>query len=306
MIPGWMAFLLILCMCLAVWALVTLARRLRLRSGLGAVEGQVVVITGASRGIGRSLALAFAQRGASLVLAARSEADLRATAQACEAVNPRVETLIVPTDVTDGKQLRALARAAKEHFGHIDILVNNAGIREGGAFTEIDPLILRKLIEVNLLAAMTLTQQILPDMIRQGKGQIVNMASAAGRVAEPYFVLYGSSKHGLIGFGDGLRRELAGTGVRVLTVSPGFINTDMVSDIGPVYRRMGFPMNPPEYVARRTLEGIVLECREIKIGWLETLAGYVNALAPKVIDLYWRVLMPQDFPEAAARQRTES
>ena len=284
-----------------VGVLVRLVRRRRLAARLG---GKVVIITGASRGIGRALAHAFAQRGASLVLAARHRDDLEAVAAECRAIPLCGDVLTVPTDVTDEAHLEHLVTATLERFGHVDILVNNAGVRIGGAFTDLDPQSLRRQMEVNLLAAMRLTQMVLPIMLKRGEGWIVNVASQAGRHAEPYFVAYGASKHGVIGFSEGLRRELAGTGVRVLTVSPGFADTEMVTAIGPVYRRMGFPMIPPQRVARRTVEGILLGLPEVNIGWLETLGGYASVFAPRLADLYWRVFMPPDFPQAAARQRS--
>jgi short-subunit dehydrogenase len=289
---------------LGMWAAAAFVRRRRAaRSSFFAAK--VVLITGASRGIGRALAREFARRGAHLVLAARNVEEVQATAAECTALNPRIETLIVPTDVTDEAQRARLVQAALDRFDCIDILVNNAGIRQGGAFDALGPQRMRRQVEVNLLAAMHLTQLVLPAMLARGRGHIVNIASQAGRHAEPYFVTYGASKHGLIGFSEGLRREVGPQGVRVLTVSPGFTGTDMVTEIGPVYRRMGFPMIPVERVAQRTLEGIVLGLPEVNIGLLETLGGYLSVFAPRLADLYWRYLMPRDFPHAAARQFSE-
>lgn len=287
-----------------VGVLARLIRRRRLAARADYFTGKVAIITGASRGIGRALAHAFTQRGASVVLAARSADDLEVVAAECRAIPLCGEVLTVPTDVTDEAHRERLVATVLERFGRVDILVNNAGVRIGGAFLDLEPEVLRRQLEVNLLAAMRLTQMVLPTMLKRGEGWIVNIASQAGRHAEPYFVTYGASKHGVIGFSEGLRRELAHTGVRVLIVSPGFTDTDMVTAIGPVYRRMGFPMIPPQRVARRTLEGILLSLPEVNIGWLETLGGYASVLVPRLADLYWRVFMPRDFPQAAARQRS--
>lgn len=282
-----------------------LIRWLRLIARAGYFTGKVVLITGASRGIGRALAHAFAARGARLVLAARNQDQLNTVADECRSINPHIEILIVPTDVTDEAQRENLVRAAIERFGQIDILVNNAGIRQGGALLEQSREAIRLHIEANLMSAVWLTYQVLPHMISRGQGYIVNIASAAGRHTEPYFIAYGVSKHGLIGFGEGLRREMAAKGIRALTVNPGFTGTEMTSQIGPVYRRMGFAMIPPERIARRTLEGILLRKPEVNIGWLEAFGGYASVLAPRIADLYWRLLMPREFPEAAARQHSE-
>ena len=290
---------------LGVWGLSRALRRWRLDTHRGYFEGKVVLITGGSRGIGRVLARAFAQRGASVALAARSVEQLEQVAAECEALNPCVETLIVPVDVTSEAELDYLVEETLARFGRIDVLVNNTGIRHGGAVAELDPDDIRRQIEVNLLAAISLTRRVLPAMLRRGRGCIVMMSSAAGRHTEPYFVPYGISKHGLTGFAEGLRRELAGSGVRVLTVSPGFTDTDMVTEIGPVYQRMGFPMIPPERVARRTLDGIVLGAVEVNLGTIETFGGYVSVLLPRLADLYWQVFAPRDFKDAARRQGAE-
>jgi short-subunit dehydrogenase len=197
-----------------VWGLSRLARIARLDAAQGALAGRVVVITGASRGIGRALAHEFAVRGARIVLAARSEDQLNAAAGECERIRPGVETLVVPADVTVEADRQRLIDAAIRHFGRIDVLVNNAGIIQGGALHETGLDFLRDTLEVNLMAMMRLTQIALPAMIERGSGQIVLMASATGRHAMPFFIPYSTSKYGLIGFGEGLRRELAGTGVR--------------------------------------------------------------------------------------------
>ncbi|HEC22598.1 MAG TPA: SDR family NAD(P)-dependent oxidoreductase [Chloroflexi bacterium] len=287
------------------WALSRLIRHLRLGAAQGYFEGKVVVITGASRGIGRALAHAFAAQGANLVLAARNERQLLDVAAECEAITPSIRALVVPTDVTVEAQLENLVNTALERLGRIDILVNNAGIIQGGEFVALGRESVRKQVEVNLLAVMRLTQLALPAMLSQGEGHIVNMASAAGRHTVPYFVTYGTTKHGLIGFSEGLRRELAGTGVRVLSVNPGFTESDVVAAIRDTLRRMGFKILSPEYVARRTLEAIILQQPEVNIGLLETVGGWGSALFPRITDLFWRIVPPPDFAEKAAQQRTE-
>jgi len=265
----------------------------------------VVVITGSSRGIGRALAHAFAAQGARVVLAARTLTELEDVAAECRFYNPALDPLIVPTDVTDESHLARLVDQTLDHFGRIDILVNNAGIRQGGAFTAIPPESIEQQIEVNLLAAVHLTRLALPSMLERGSGHIVNIGSAAGRHTEPYFVAYGTSKHGLAGLSEGLRRELSPHGIHVMLVAPGFTDTAMVDEIGPVYHRVGFPMIPVQRVARKTLEGILLRHPEVNLGWLETFGGYVSKLFPALADRYWKVFMPRDFPAAAKRQYTD-
>jgi len=290
---------------LGFFALNRLMRRVRLDAQENYFFGRVVLITGASRGIGRALAHAFAAQGARVVLAARNQDELKDVAAECNYYNPALDPLVVPTDVTDVAQLTRLVDRALNHFGRIDILVNNAGIRQGGAFASLSPQAIDQHLEVNLLAAVHLTRLALPSMLERGSGYIVNVGSAAGRHTEPYFVAYGTSKHGLAGLTEGLRRELAPRGIHVMLVAPGFTDTAMVDEIGPVYRRMGFPMIPVERVAHKTLEGILLHHPEVNLGWLETFGGYVSKLFPALADLYWKIFMPRDFPAAAKRQYTD-
>ncbi len=287
------------------WLASWLVRCVRLMTQPDYFEGKIVLITGASRGIGRELALAFAERGAHLALAARSQDQLLAVASECGARRLGVQTLTVPTDVTDEAQLQRLVRAVLDRYGRIDILVNNAGILQGGALLDIGPDSIRKHLEVNVLAAMRLTQLVLPYMLQQNSGHIVNLASEAGRVAVPFMIPYSVTKHALIAFGDGLRRELVGTGVHVLTVSPSFTDTDLIAEASKAWRRMGFRMLTAGFVAQRTLAGIVTGTHEVRFGLLERFGGWVNSSFPRLVDLYWLVLAPRNLREIVSRQKTE-
>ncbi|MBN1120873.1 MAG: SDR family NAD(P)-dependent oxidoreductase [Anaerolineae bacterium] len=301
MSPTTIVLLIVLGIIAAAVIIPWLVNRIRLIANPGFYQQKVIMITGASRGIGRELALSFAAHGANLVLAARSVDELHAVAAECREKHPDTDILIIPTDVTEKAQLQNLVDSALKHFGQIDILINNAGIRQGGQFVEST----MKELEVNLVAPLNLTQIALPGMFERHAGTIVNIASAAGRLAEPHFVMYGVSKHGMIGFGDGLRRELYGTRVRVITVKLDFINTDMVTEIGPSYRRMGMPMLSTKRVARRVLSGIALGKNYINVGWLSSFAAQIGVIAPWVIDIYFRLFMPKEFAEAAKRQFSE-
>jgi short-subunit dehydrogenase len=288
------------------WGLSQLVRIARLDAARDALAGQVIVITGASRGFGRAMAHEFAVRGARIALAARSVDQLKAVAGECERIRPGVETLVVPADVTVEADRQNLIDEVIRQFGRVDVLVNNAGIIQGGALHEMGRDFVRDTLEVNLMAMMRLTQIALPAMVTRGSGQIVIMSSASGRHAMPFFIPYSTSKYGLMGFSEGLRRELEGTGVRVLLVTPGYAETDVVASMKPVYERMGFRMIPPERVARMTVEGILLGRAEVKIGFVEAAGGIINQIAPGLADLYWRFVVPRRaFREAARAQRTE-
>ncbi|MGB9604478.1 MAG: SDR family NAD(P)-dependent oxidoreductase, partial [Bryobacteraceae bacterium] len=176
-------------------------------------EGKVVLITGASEGIGAACAHAFRRRGALLSLAARSREKLEAVGGA--------DALITTADLRDGEARRRVIERTLERYGRLDILVNNAG---AGLYTpsrQTLPELVRDLFELNFFAALDLIQKAVPAMLGQGGGMIVNVSSIAGKVTFPWLTLYCASKYALNALSDGLRMELAGTGIRVLTVCPG-------------------------------------------------------------------------------------
>ncbi len=280
----------------------SLTRYLRRKQVLDAnptfFQNKVVVITGGSRGLGRALAHAFASQKAHLVLAARTEDRLRAVADECKAIYPGIETLVVPTDVTDESQLQRLVQSTLEQFGRIDVLVNNAGITHGGSFHEAEFDVLQRIIDINLLSVMRLTQLVVPVMLRQGSGQIINMSSILGRHAFPYVAAYSASKYGLIGFGESLRRELMGADVHVLTANIGFVKTDMVNEeVQKLLRRYGVFSMRPEYVAQRILAAAILRQPEINIGGIEFATEWIARFSPRLADYMWYKLTPPELPE---------
>lgn len=280
-------------------------QRLRLRANTRYYEGKVVLITGASRGIGRVLAHALAEAGAHLVLAARDQQQLLAVASECGAIRLGVQTLVVPTDISREEDLNNLVRMTLDRFGRIDILINNAGILEGGAFHQMSLPSIKRQIDVNLVGTMLLTRLVLPHMLARKHGDVVVMSSHAGRVSFPFFTPYTTTKYALRGFANNLRPELAGSGISITAVYPGFVDTEMVEETQSVARRMLLRILPAEEVARRTLQAIQLARAEVHFGWLETFGGWVAAAAPRLIDLYWRVLAPRDFAQIAERQRSK-
>jgi NAD(P)-dependent dehydrogenase (short-subunit alcohol dehydrogenase family) len=191
------------------------------------LAGNVTLITGASRGIGRAIALRLAQAGAATVLAARTAADLLQVAETIRTVG--VETLVVPTDVTKEEQLEALVSAALTRFGHIDILVNNAG---GGPPRA--PVVKARVAEwewtlrTNLWATMILTKLVLPSMIERRRGAIVNLCSLAGLTGKAGEAAYAAAKFGVRGFSQSLFEEVRGHGIKVSTICPGYVDTALI------------------------------------------------------------------------------
>ena len=190
-----------------------------------AYAGKTVVLTGASSGIGKALAIALAPQRAKLVLAARDGKALAAVAAECESRG--AQALAVPTDVADEKACRALIDRAVEAFGGLDVLVNNAGASMMARFDEMTDLaVFESLVRVNYLACVHLTHRALPHL-KKSRGQVVAVASLAGLTGVPTRTGYAASKHAVIGFFDSLRIELAGTGVGVTIVAPDFVVSEI-------------------------------------------------------------------------------
>jgi short-subunit dehydrogenase len=267
-----------------------LARYLRPMQSVVTLNGAVVVITGASSGIGRAYAEAFAKRGARLVLAARRSELLDEVRLAIEPYTADVITML--TDVTNVADLRRLFEQTMQHFGRIDVLINNAGYDVGGSLYSISLEDIRTMVRTNLEAPIALTQLMLPIMLAQRAGKIVNVSSIAGRIAQAGSTPYSSSKHGLMGFSDGLRRELFGTGVDVITVLPSWTRTDLVT---PEIRERVGKIDEPAIIAERTIEGMLRGEHEIVFGDFLTRFGvFIERHCPALVDVYWRSeLSPQ-------------
>jgi short-subunit dehydrogenase len=189
------------------------------------LAGRRIILTGASEGIGRALALALAAQGARVALAARDAARLEEVARECRARGG--ETLVVPTDITNEVDCGWLVEQTLQSFAGIDIVVHNAGITMWSRFDELTDLsIFERILEVNYLAPVRLTALTLPHL-KQSKGLIVGIASLAGLTGVPERSGYAASKHALIGFLDSLRIELRGSGVDVSVIAPDFVVSEI-------------------------------------------------------------------------------
>jgi NADP-dependent 3-hydroxy acid dehydrogenase YdfG len=183
-----------------------------------------VVVTGASSGIGEATALAFAHRGARVVVAARRTERLDDLVRRIERTGARA--VAATCDVTEPAQLETLRVLTEEAFGPPDILVNSAGLRGGGDFTKLSYEDIEHHVRVNLLGVIYGTRAFLPGMMARGKGHVVNIASLAGRFATPGNPLYGATKHGVVAFSEALHYEAEARNVRITSVNPGFVDTE--------------------------------------------------------------------------------
>jgi 3-oxoacyl-[acyl-carrier protein] reductase len=199
------------------------------------LDGKTAVVTGGGRGIGRSVALGLAEEEMRLVLAARSEAEIDVVAE--EIREDGGEALAVPTDVRETKDVARLFERARERFGQVDLLVNNAGTNANGRLWELTDEEWERVVDVNLNGAFRCAREALAGgMVEREAGTIVNVGSLAGKVGFPGTSAYGASKHGLQGLTNTLAKELKDTEVRVSTVCPGQVATDLTDDIAAVDR----------------------------------------------------------------------
>lgn len=210
---------------------------------MSALEGKRALVTGASRGIGRAIALAFAAAGADLVLAARTQGELETLAAEVRALGR--DCLVLPADLRQPAQIAALAGAALA-AGPVDILVNNAGVGSWAPVAELTLDDYETMFDVNVRAIFLLTQALLPAMRAQGRGHVITIASTSSRWAYPEGTLYCASKFAVLGFSEALARELRLEGIRVTAILPGQVNT-YLGGSGPESWEAG--MLEPEDVA---------------------------------------------------------
>jgi len=250
---------------------------------------QSIIITGASSGIGRELALQLARQGAQLTLAARQTDLLEKLAVECR--NLGGQAIVVPTDVSDRGQCEALVNKAVKTYGKIDTLVNNAGITMWSLFEEVTDLdIFEKIMQVNYLGSLYCTYFALP-YLKQTKGRLVAISSLTGKAGVPTRSGYAASKHAMVGFFDSLRVELKGTGVSVTIVYPGFVDTGVQARaFGPDGRPLG--VNPlqmdkimtTEDCAHLTIKAMAARRREEVMTLRGKLGQWIKLVAPALVD----------------------
>lgn len=193
---------------------------------VAALSGRHVLVTGASRGIGASIALALAAEGAKVSLLGRDAARL---AEVAAGAGGTGRALAIAADVTEAAAVRAAFATARRQFGPVHILINNAGQAAAAKFTETDEALWNRIIGVNLTGTYLCTRQAVPDMLQAGFGRIVNIASIAGLRSAAYISAYATSKHAVIGFTRSLALEYATRNITVNAVCPGYTDTDMVT-----------------------------------------------------------------------------
>jgi short-subunit dehydrogenase len=251
--------------------------------------GRTVLITGASTGIGRALALELAHRGACLALNARDAGRLGETAGACEAAG--AEVLAVPGDVTRPEDCRAMVARTVERFRGLDALVNNAGMTMWARFDALADLApLERLLAVNYLGAAHVTAAALP-YLKNSRGLIVAVASIAGLTGVPERTGYAASKHAMVGFFESLRIELRGSGVDVTIVAPDFVKSELHKGaLGADGRPLGLsPMDEPHIMTSEQCARLIVGAMRRRQRLLITsrrgrLGRWARLLAPALVD----------------------
>ncbi|MFD6244117.1 SDR family NAD(P)-dependent oxidoreductase [Streptomyces roseolus] len=248
--------------------------------------GPVVVVTGASSGIGRGVAQALAARGADVVLAARTERTLTAVARECERLGGRV--LVVPTDVSDEAAVQDLVSRAVGRFGHIDAWVNAAAVWSYGRFEDTPGPVFRQIVNTTLFGQVHAARAVLPQFRSQGHGVLVNVGSLYGRLSSPYVSPYVTAKWGLLGFSEVLRQELRDApGIAVCSVLPGAVDTPIHRHAANYVGRRIRPLPPvtsPERVVAAVVRAVDRPRREIVVGRTQRVGIWAHRLVPGLYD----------------------
>jgi len=247
----------------------------------------VLIITGASSGIGAAVARLFAQEGYRVSLAARRLDRLEAIAEEIEAQGG--QALAVQADLSNYEDIQKLIAATLAHYHQVDVLVNNAGFGRLKWLEELDPETdIQAQLQINLVATILMAREVLPHMIEHRAGHIINMASLGGFVANPTYTIYSASKFGVRGFTEALRREVGVYGVYVSGIYPGAVKTEFKQHTG-INRKTGqtTPASlrlEPEEVAQAILKVVNHPRREVIIPWQMRFTVWMNHFFPGIVD----------------------
>jgi short-subunit dehydrogenase len=271
-------------------------------------KGKVVIVTGASSGIGEATAREFGKEGSKVVLAARRVDRLEALAKEIDAMSTGAQTLVVQADLSRLEDIQSLITKTLEKFGRIDVLVNNAGFGRLDWLENLDPVKdIESQFDVNVLGVIQTTRQALPVMIKQRSGHIINMCSMAGLVATPTYTIYAACKHAVHGFSEALRREVKPWGIDVSMIYPGGVTTEFGAHAG-IKRKTNattprFMLLTAEQVGQEVVN-LVRNPRAMRIiPWLWTFTVWMNRNFNSFVDYTTinRFTIPERAEELKAR-----
>lgn len=246
------------------------------------LNNKIILITGASSGIGALMATTFAARGAIPVLTARSINKL-------EHISSQIpsEHAVFPLDVTDAVQIDSVVRQIVERFGRIDILLNNAGYGIFATFQEAPLAHFEDMMNVNYMGTVRCTKAVLPYMLQAHSGHIVNIASMAGKIGSAKSTGYAATKHAVLGFTNSLRHELVGTGVSLSAINPGPINTpffDIADPSGAYVKNIASFLLKPDKVVAEIIDAIERNIPEKNLPVIAALGVKLFQLFPRIFD----------------------
>ena len=252
------------------------------------LTNKVVLITGASSGFGEDAARLFAREGCKVVLTARRLDRLQTLA--AEIQNEGGEAIAVPVDISQPAEIKVMVQTAIDLYGRIDILFNNAGYGSVDWFENLEPeRNIDTIIRVNLIGTMLVTRAILPHMLEQRAGHIINMSSVAGLIAAPLITTYSAGKYGVRAFTDALRREVRPFGIRVSGIYPGPATTEFGRNLARTrsrenVKKLKYPHLTSHYVAQRVVQVAKRPVRTLVIPWWFRIITGFDTLFPVVVD----------------------
>ena len=227
---------------------------------MGTLDGQLALVTGGGRGIGKEVAQTLASEGANVAVSARTAAEIEAVAE--EVRGKGVRALAVTCDISNREQVNAMVETVSGELGSIDILVNNAGASGSHKFLGHDDDLWHRMLDINLTGTYYVTRAVAPIMAERKSGRIINIASVAGKVGAPYIAAYAAAKHGVLGLTRAVALELASLNITVNAICPGYVNTPMTDqNIANIVART--KLNEEE--ARQTIEKMSPQRRLIEV-----------------------------------------
>ncbi len=256
-------------------------------------DRSVAIVTGASRGIGKEVALALARRGYAVFLGARGVERLEEAGRCCTAAGG--EARAIQTDVSDCGQVEALVKAAVDEFGRVDVMVNNAGFGVHARVHETTEDQMRRIFDVNFFGVFHGCRAVAPVMIRQRSGHIFNVSSVIGKRGTPFNGAYCATKFAVCGLTDSMRVEMKPHGVRVTCVCPGLTDTEFFEHVegGTARKKSSFKrlrtLQPPSVVARKIVATIGKDTPELVFTTGGRFLALVGALSPRLTDMMMQV-----------------
>jgi len=245
------------------------------------INGKIIVVTGAGSGIGRALSRVLSTRGANLVLADLNADGLNETQKSLE--HPDNATIVVG-DITKAETRAAIQSSAVETYGGIDALVNNAGVVSVGPLSDATDAGLQLMVNVNLLAPMQMTRDLLPTLQKSSCPTLINIGSMFGDIAFPLFAGYSATKFGIRGLSDALRRELAPKGIKVIYIAPRAAKTGATQAFEHLIEPMKMKLDEPEVVAESIAKAIERGARSSYPRGAEQIFVFMQRLFPSVVD----------------------